>query len=107
MYAAYTDRATRSGDEATARQAVEAMAGARRWPVLVDMVQEKGFKGDELPAHGVGWPSNVVAAAREIAAGHLRRRPAVHTTYVNGAVFSVETPRNAAPESVLGCHLGG
>jgi hypothetical protein len=99
--------ATRSGDSATARQAVEGMAGARRWPVLLQMVQEKGFEGDVLPAHGNGWPSNVVAAAREIAAGRLRRYPAVKTIYANGAVVGVETPRNAAPASVLGCHLGG
>jgi hypothetical protein len=99
--------ATRAGDEATARQAVEGMAGARRWPVLLQMVQEKGFEGDVLPAHGRGWPSYIVEASREIAAGHLRRRPAVHTTYVNGHVFGVSTPENAAPESALGCHVGG
>jgi hypothetical protein len=99
--------ATRSGDDAGARQAAEGMAGARRWPVLVQMVQEKGFEGDVLPAHGNGWPSYIVEAAREMAASHLRRRPAVVTTYQDGRVFSVMTPRNAAPASVLGCHLGG
>jgi hypothetical protein len=99
--------AMRSGDDTTARQAVEGMAGARRWPVLLQMVQEKGFKGDVLPAHGNGWPSNVVAAAREIAAGHLRRYPAVETIRQDGHVLGVTTPRNAAPASVLGCHLGG
>lgn len=98
--------ATRSGDDATARQAVEAMSGARHWPVLLQMVQEKGFEGDVLPAHGNGWPSNVVAAAREIAAGHLRRYPAVETIRQGGRVLGVSTPRNAAPASVLGCHLG-
>lgn len=99
--------ARRAGDEATARQAVQGMAGARRWPVLLQMVQEKGFEGDVLPAHGNGWPSYVVEAAREIAAGHLRRTPAVERTYRNGALFSVSTPKNAAPASVLGCDLGG
>jgi hypothetical protein len=97
--------ANRSGDEAGARQAVEGMAGARHWTVLLQMVQEKGFHGDLLPAHGSGWPSYIVEAAREMAAGHLRRRPAVVTTYREGHVFSVMTPRNAAPASVLGCHL--
>jgi hypothetical protein len=101
------DAATRSGDDATAQEAVEAMSGARHWSVLLQMVHEKGYRGAELPAHGVGWPSYIVTAAREIAAGHLRRRPAVKRTYENGALFSVETPRNAAPASVLGCHLGG
>ncbi|HEY2053356.1 MAG TPA: hypothetical protein VGH14_05410 [Solirubrobacterales bacterium] len=99
--------ATRSGDEDAARAAVEGMAGARQWSVLLQMVQEKGFEGDILPANGVGWPSNIVAAAREIAAGHLRRRPAVRTIYSEGAVVGVETPANAAPVSVLGCHVGG
>ncbi|HWH19689.1 MAG TPA: hypothetical protein VN671_04090 [Solirubrobacterales bacterium] len=99
--------ATRSGDDAVARQAVEGMSGARRWPVLLQMVQEKGFEGDVLPAHGNGWPSYIVEASREIEAGHLRRRPAVHKTYENGAVFSVGIPGNVAPASVLGCHLGG
>jgi hypothetical protein len=98
--------ATGSGDEAGARQAVEAMSGARRWPVLLQMVQEKGFQGDVLPLHGNGWPSNIVTAAREIAAGHLRRQPAVKRFDEDGVVVGVETPRNAAPASVLGCHLG-
>ncbi len=99
--------ATRSGDEATARQAVEGMAGVRRWPVLLGMVQEKGFEGDVLPADGNGWPSYIVEAAGEIARGHLRRRPAVKTTYVNGRPFGTEIPANVAPASVLGCHVGG
>jgi hypothetical protein len=99
--------ATRSGDDAGARQAAEGMAGARRWPVLVQIVQEKGFEGDVLPAHGNGWPSYIVEAAREMAAGHLRRRPAVKRTYENGVLFGVGTPKNVAPVSVLGCHIGG
>lgn len=98
--------ARRSGDEATARQAVEGMSGARHWPVLVQMVREKGYHGDALPPHGNGWPSNVVAAGNEIAHGYLRRKPAVTATYVNGVAFGVRTPKNAAPASVLGCHLG-
>jgi hypothetical protein len=99
--------ARRAGDAATAAQAVAGMAGVRRWPVLVGMVQEKGFEGDLLPAHGNGWPSYVVEAAREIAAGHLRRTPAVERRYLHGARLGVSTPRNAAPVSVLGCHVGG
>jgi hypothetical protein len=99
--------ATRAGDDATARQAIEGMAGARRWPVLLQMVREKGYRGDALPAHGSGWPSNVVAAGNEIAHGYLRREPAVVTTYQDGAILGVMTPKNAAPASVLGCHLGG
>jgi hypothetical protein len=100
------DAATRSGDPATAQAAVAAMSGARRWPVLLQMVHEKGFRGDVLPAHGNGWPAGIVTAAREIAAGHLRRQPAVKTYYEHGVVVGVQTPRNAAPASVLGCQLG-
>lgn len=99
--------ATQAGDKATAQRAVEGMAGARRWPVLLQMVQEKGYEGEVLPPHGNGWPSSIVAAAREIAAGHLRRQPAVTRTYYKGVVVGVGTPRNAAPASVLGCHLDG
>jgi hypothetical protein len=98
--------ATRSGDDATARRAVEGMAGARHWAVLLQMVYEKGFRGDVLPARGNGWPSYIVTAAREIAAGHLRRRPAVTRRYYKGVIVGVGTPRNAAPASVLGCQLG-
>jgi hypothetical protein len=83
------------------------MSGARRWAVLLQMVHEKGFRGDVLPAHGNGWPAAIVTAAREIAAGHLRRQPVVKTYYEHGVVVGVQTPRNAAPASVLGCQLGG
>jgi hypothetical protein len=99
--------ATRSGDAATAEAAVAGLSGARHWPVLLQMVHEKGFRGGVLPPHGNGWPGYVITAGREIAAGHLRRRPAVKTFYEHGAVAGVETPGNAAPVSVLGCHLGG
>ena len=101
------DAATRSGDTATAEAAVAAMSGARHWAVLLQMVHEKGFSGDALPANGNGWPSYVVTAGREIAAGHLRHLPAVEARYEHGVVASVQTPRDAAPASVLGCHLGG
>ena len=99
--------ATRSGDDAAARRAAEGMAGARRWAVLLQMVHEKGFGGDVLPPRGNGWPSYIVTAARELAAGHLRRRPAVTRRYYKGVLIGVRTPRDAAPASVLGCHLGG
>ncbi len=101
------DAATRSGNAAAAEAAVAAMSGARRWAVLLQMVREKGFRGDILPARGNGWPSYIVTAAREIAGGNLRRRPAVTRRYYKGALIWVQTPRNAAPASVLGCHLSG
>jgi hypothetical protein len=84
------------------------MAGVRRWPVLMQMVQEKGFEGDVLPAHGVGWPSYIVTASREIATGHLRRRPAVRKFRdAEGNVIGQAYSHDTAPASFLGCHLGG
>jgi hypothetical protein len=102
------DAAKRSGDAATAAAAVAGMSGARRWPVLVQMVQEKGFEGDILPAHGVGWPSYIVEASREIAAGHLRRRPGVRRMRdQEGNIVGTAYSKDTAPASFLGCHLGG
>jgi hypothetical protein len=79
------------------------MGTARRWPVLLQMVREKGYRGSTLPAHGQGWPSEILAAAREIARGRLRRKPAVRTIYAKGRPAGYLTPANAAPASVLGC----
>jgi hypothetical protein len=95
--------ATRAGDGAAAQEAVYAMTTARRWPVLLQMVREKGFRGNALPPHGQGWPSEIVTAAREIAHGHLRRKPAIKTVYVKGRPAGYLTPAGAAPASVLGC----
>ena len=102
------DAAKRSGDTATAEAAVAGMSSARHWAVLVQMVQEKGFEGDVLPAHGVGWPSYIVEASRELAAGHLRRRPGVRWMRdAQGNVISMGYSKDTAPASFLGCHLGG
>jgi hypothetical protein len=95
--------ATRVGDGAAAQEAVEAMATARHWPVLLQMVREKGYSGNTLPPHGQGWPSEILTAAREIARGHLRRKPAVRTIYVKGHPAGYLTPAGAAPASVMGC----
>jgi hypothetical protein len=95
--------ATRAGDGGAAQEAVDAMVTARHWPVLLQMVREKGYRGDALPLHGQGWPSQILSAAREIAHGHLRRRPAVRTIYMKGLPAGYITPADAAPASVLGC----
>jgi hypothetical protein len=95
--------ATRAGDDAAAQEAVDAMATARHWPVLLQMAREKGYRGNALPLHGQGWPSEILAAAREIAHGHLRRKPAVRTIYVKGHPAGYMTPAGAAPASVMGC----
>lgn len=96
--------ATRAGDGAAAQEAVDAMATAPHWPVLLQMVREKGYRGNALPPRGQGWPSEILAAAREIAHGHLRRRPAVRTIYyVKGHPVGYTTPAGAAPASAMGC----
>jgi hypothetical protein len=95
--------ATRAGDDAAAQEAVDAMGTARHWPVLLQMVREKGYRGNALPRHGQGWPSEILTAARELARGHLRRKPAVTTIYVKGRPTGYLTPADAAPASVMGC----
>lgn len=95
--------ATRAGDGVAAQEAVDAMGTARHWPVLLQMVREKGYRGSALPPHGQGWPSEILAAAREIAHGHLRRRPAVTTVNVHGHTVGYLTPAAAAPASVMEC----
>jgi hypothetical protein len=95
--------ATRAGDGGAAREAVDALGTAPQWPVLLQMVREKGYRGSALPAHGQGWPSEILTAAREIASGHLRRKPAVTTIYVKGQPAGYMTPAGAAPASVMGC----
>jgi hypothetical protein len=95
--------ATRAGDGGAAREAVDAMGTARHWPVLLRMARERGYRGDALPPHGQGWPSEILTAAREIAHGHLRRRPAVTTLYLKGHPAGYLIPAGAAPASVIGC----
>lgn len=79
------------------------MDTARHWLVLLQMVREKGYRGNALPLHGQGWPSEILTAAREIARGHLRRRPAVTAIYVKGHPAGYLTPAGAAPASVMVC----
>lgn len=95
--------ATRTGDDVAAREAVEAMGTARHWPALLWMVREKGYRGSTLPPHGQGWPSEVLTAAREIAGGHLRRKPAARALYADGHPVGYSVPAGAAPASVMGC----
>ena len=95
--------ATRGGDGAAAQEAIDAMSTAPHWPILLQMVREKGYRGNALPPHGQGWPSEILTAAQEIAHGHLRRKPAVRTIYVKGRPVGYSTPAGAAPASVMGC----
>ena len=95
--------ATQAGDDGTAQEAVEAMSTAPHWPVLLQMIREKGYRGNAMPLHGRGWPSNILTAAEEIAHGRLRRKPAVVTVRIKGLPAGYMTPAGAAPASVLGC----
>jgi hypothetical protein len=96
--------ATRAGDGGAAQEAVDAMGTARHWQVLLQMVREKGYRGNALPPHGRGWPSEILAAAREIARGHLGLGPAITRTYGNGILISPTGPRSD-PAYIMGCHL--
>lgn len=95
--------ATHTGDGATAQEAVDAMGTARHWPALLQMIRERGYRGNTLPPHGRAWPSEILTAAREIAHGHLRRGPAIKTIYVHGHPTGYITPAAAAPANVMGC----
>lgn len=94
--------ATRSGDGGAAREAVDAMATARHWPALLQMVREKGYRGNALPPHGQGWPSEILAAAREIAHGHLGLGPAGTRAYGKGILISPTGP-HSDPAYIMGC----
>jgi len=96
--------ATRTGDGTAAREAVDAMGTARHRPVLLRMVREKGYRGNVLPPHGQGWPSQILAAAREIAHGHLGLGPASTRSHGNGILITRTGPWSD-PAYVMGCQL--
>jgi hypothetical protein len=63
--------AARNHDVTSAQQADRGLGSARHWPVLLSMVHEKGWKGEQLPASGNGWASTILDVAREIRKGRL------------------------------------
>lgn len=79
--------ATRSHDTTAAREAVDGLGGARHWPVLLSMVHEKGWKGEQLPAHGNGWASSILDVAREIRTGRLNRAGGIYMGTRDGRYF--------------------
>jgi hypothetical protein len=97
------DGARQEGDQAGAREAVEAMSGARDWPVLLRMVSEKGYRGDSLPAPGYGWPTSIITIGRQMAAGRLERERAL--TESGGKVTAVGfvIPKGAHPPDQVSC----
>jgi hypothetical protein len=51
------------------------------------MVHEKGWKGARLPAHGNGWASMILDAAREIGRGKLSQADGIYTMTRDGRYF--------------------
>jgi hypothetical protein len=97
------DGARKEGDQAGAREAVEAMSGVRDWPVLLRMVREKGYRGDSLPAPGYGWPTSIITIGHQMATGRLERERAL--TESGGKVTTVGfvIPKGAYPPDRVAC----
>jgi hypothetical protein len=97
------DGARKEGDAAGAREAVDAMSGAREWPVLLRMAREKGYRGDSLPAPGYGWPTSIITIGRQMAAGQLERERAMAD--IGGKVTTVgfAIPKGAYPPDRVVC----
>jgi hypothetical protein len=96
--------ARHSGDTPTATEAVEAMSGAAHWPVLLQMVREKGYQGTTLPAPGYLWPTSIIKIANQMAAGHLKREPT--QTERGGKIVNTNgfrMPAGAYPPDTLTC----
>jgi hypothetical protein len=98
-------RSARAGGEtAAAKEAVDAMASAAHWPVLLQMVREKGYRGDSLPAPGYLWPTSIITIGRQMAAGRLRSEPTMGVR--DGKVVATEgfrMPKGAYPPDTLTC----
>ena len=97
------DGAVQDGDKAVAQEAVTAMSGAREWPVLLQMVREKGYSGDALPAPGYGWPTSIITIGKQMAAGNLERERALtkRDGKVSAAGFVI--PKGAYPPDHVSC----
>ena len=95
--------ARRSGDAAVAEEAVEAMSGAARWPVLLGMAREKGYRGDTLPAPGDGWSTSIITIGRQMAAGDLKRRRVVTARDGQVRAQGFEMPAGADPSDTVVC----
>ncbi len=68
------------------------VGGARNWPVLLAMVQEKGWMGDALPTNGNGWASTILKVAREIRHGRLSQGSGIYRGSANGRLLIEEGP---------------
>ena len=76
--------AARNHDVARAQEAARGLGSARDWPVLLAMVREKGWKGDELPRNGNGWASAILQLAREIRQGRLSQGSGIYRDTADG-----------------------
>jgi hypothetical protein len=76
--------AARNHDVTSAQEAARGLGSARNWPVLLAMVREKGWKGDELPTNGNGWASTILEVAREIRKGRLSQGSGIYRTTADG-----------------------
>lgn len=63
-----------AGDQAGARQAVEAMAHSADWPIVRET--------------GVPWFTNYAVVTRQMRAGHLNRSPAGYEVRADGRIFA-------------------
>ncbi len=95
--------ARRRGDAAVATEAVAAMSAADRWPVLLRMVREKGYRGDTLPAPGYGWPTSIITIGHQMAAGHLGREPVATKRQGHVTAAGFEMPKGAYPPDAVVC----
>lgn len=69
--------ATKAGEEARAREAVEAMSSWRRWPLTPSI------------AGSGGWATNLELAAKELAAGNVDRGPAGRVVNPDGSGYEL------------------
>lgn len=76
--------AARNHDVTGAQEAARGLGSARHWPVLLSMVHEKGWKGEQLPANGNGWAATILDVAREIGRGRLRQASGLYTMTRDG-----------------------
>jgi hypothetical protein len=97
------DGARAEDDEAGAREAVDAMSGARDWPVLLRMVREKGYQGDSLPAPGYAWPTSIITIGRQMAAGRLEREREMADIGGKVTTVGLAIPKGAYPPDRVVC----
>lgn len=76
--------AARNHDVTSAQEAARGLGSARNWPVLLAMVREKGWEGDELPTNGNGWASTILGVAREIRKGRLSQGSGIYKGTADG-----------------------